>query len=198
MLAELRFRCARIQGTRRRLERQLRPPHTPSLLLPLFVLGVVGAVTTSNRDFAPTARAATVFGTEVVGDRVLVLVDDSGSMGGTDDAVQAQLTRLRTAGIELSNRATIPGFAVSVTDPYAMVPALVQGLAADRAIDTVYILSDFSAGDDGANDAGSIARVARLLREPRARIYWSSVRDVPAAAYYTIARESGGAVILMR
>ena len=198
MLADLRFRCAQIPGTRRRLERQLRPPRAPSFLLPLVVLGVAGAVTTSNRSFAPTARAATVFGTEVVGNRVLVLVDDSGSMGGTADAVQAQLTRLRAAGIDVSSRAAIPGFAVSVTDPYAMVPALAQRLAADRAIDTVYVISDFSAGDDAANDPGSIALVTRLARERRARIYWSSVRDAPAAAYYAIARESGGAVILMR
>jgi hypothetical protein len=198
MLGELRFRCERIPGTRRRLERQLRPPHKPSLLLPLLVLGVVGAVASSNRDLASTARAAMVFGTEVVGDRVLVLVDDSGSMSGTEDAVQAQLTRLRAAGIELSHRTTIPGFALSVTDSYAVAPALIQGMAADRAIDMVYVLSDFSAGDDQANDAASIALVARLLRERRARVYWASVRDVPAPVYYDVARESGGAVILTR
>jgi len=169
MLAQLRFRCARIQGTRRCLERQLRPPRTPSLLLPLVILLVIGVVTTSNHDFASSARAATVSGTDVIGNRVLVLVDDSSSMAGTEAAVQGQLSRLRAAGIEFSNRATVRGFAMSVTDRYAMVPALAQGLAAHPAIDTVYLVSDFSYGDDGVNDAESIALIARLLRERRGR-----------------------------
>ena len=59
--------------------------------------------------------------TEVRANRVIVLIDDSGSTAGTEPAVQFQLNRLAAAGIRIDRRTTIPGFAVSFSDRYNLL-----------------------------------------------------------------------------
>jgi hypothetical protein len=147
---------------------------------------------------AAPARTARVQATDVRADRVLVIVDNSGSMAGTADAVEAQLSQLRAAGISIANRVNVPGFAISFTDQYSLFPAIIERASADKSIDAVYVISDFSQGDDEGNEPAAVERLSRILRDRRMRVYWASVRENPGAIYYRLARTSGGDVIGMK
>lgn len=147
----------------------------------------------SSRLNATREHIAVVNNKEVKGKRVLVLVDNSGSMIGKDP--EPQIAKLAAAGISVTHRVNIPGFAISFTDGYSMLSVLLRVLEADPTVDTVYVISDFAAGDEEANDPVARQQLQRTLSNQQARIYWASVNLDPGAEYYEIARQSGGDVI---
>lgn len=179
---------------RDRLEKRSRARAGHIALTPIVAVVLVGAVLPVRQLDGPT-HVARVHATDIRADRVVVLVDGSGSMAGTDQNVQSQLDQLRAAGISIANRVNIPGFAISFTDAYSLLGILLERVAANPSADTVYVISDFSQGDHDANEPVAYERLRTVLRERRLRLYWATVRDAPLPIYYAIARQSGGDVI---
>jgi len=197
-MRELRFHVHGVMGRprhqgRHQWRRQSRFT-SPSLVSVVFVAAVAAGISRGVL-FTLPAHVASVYGTAVRGNHVLMLRDISGSMGGTDRTVDTQIGTLEAAGISLTDRADIPGFSISFTDTYSLLPALLAGINANPAVDTIYILSDFSAGDHHENEPEAVQHLARVLRERHIRLYSASVRDRPIAIYYDLARHSGGGVI---
>jgi len=171
--------------------------HGPTLLIlrPGFWLTMFAAigVFTAVRAYQTDISVAEVHGKEVRGARVLVLIDDSGSMKNTETEVSLQLGRLAQAGIAIDLRNKIPGYAISLTDGYSLLPKLKKGISSNPSVDVVYVISDFSGGDDAVNDSAGYLELLRLLGARR--IYWASVRAEPAPIYHHIARQTKGDVI---
>ena len=167
----------------------------------VFVAGVAlhvqqtGGPNSSSLTHAAASHVAHINGMQITSDRVVVLVDKSGSMAGTDQTVQSQLQQLSAAGISIANRVPISGFAIASADQYSLLETLLQGLAANPSADAVYVISDFSAGDEQANDTVAYERLRVALYDRGARLYWATVRDAPPPIYYALARDSGGNVI---
>ena len=210
LMSEIVFQLEGLTKEQRdRLNRRLRRRPVRNPVFTLAIAATVGIVAArsggSAGSFNPNPGAthvAIVRGQEVRADKVLVLVDISGSMRGvpplnrdTGAQVQYQLNRLQAAGISIENRATVPGFAISFTDIYSMLRAFDERVAASRSVDTVYVISDFSARDDEANTPEAYEHLVATLRDRRLRLYWATVRDDPSPRYYEIARQSGGDVI---
>lgn len=154
-----------------------------------------GGLTGGSLTHVAPSHVARVNATQITSDRVIVLVDNSGSMGGTDQTVQSQLQQLTAAGISIVNRVPVPGFAIASADQYSLLEILLQGLAANPSADAVYVISDFSLGDEAASEITAYERLRRALRDRGARLYWATVRDSPPPTYYALARDSGGDVI---
>jgi hypothetical protein len=93
------------------------------------------------------------------------------------------------------NRVPVPGFAIASADQYSLLDTLLQGLASNPSADAVYVISDFSVGDEAANDTAAYERLRMVLHDRGARLYWATVRDTPPPMYHALARESGGDVI---
>jgi len=174
-----------------------RLPRIRLVTVALFAVAVGVAIRTSYPNAGAT-HVALVHGILVRADRVLVMIDNSGSMNGTDNEVRFQAGRLLAAGVSISNEVNIPGFAISFTDGYSLLPILTRELERDRRIDTVYVISDFSAGDSNANDAASYTAFIGTLRSRGIRLYWATVRDDPIPEYYQLARMTGGEVIPLK
>jgi hypothetical protein len=102
---------------------------------------------------------------------------------------------LTNAGISIVNRVPVPGFAIASADQYSLLDTLLQGLASNPSADAVYVISDFSVGDEAANDTAAYERLRMALDDRGARLYWATVRDTPPPMYHALARESGGDVI---
>jgi Mg-chelatase subunit ChlD len=179
-----------------------RPPANP--LIAVAAVTILGAAVLRSGPRSANLGAgavggpmhvAVVHGKEVIGNNVLVLLDNSGSMGGTNAQVQAQLNRLRVSGMSIENLVTIPGFSISLADTYAFLGILGTRIAANPSVDTVYVISDFSAGDEQANTPAAYRQLTKMVRDRQLRIYWSTVRDRPPPTYYDIARQSGGDVV---
>ena len=175
-----------------------------SLASTIAVVVVVSAVlhvqqtsglTSGSLTHVAASHVANINATQVTSDRVVVLVDSSGSMAGTEQTVQSQLQQLSAAGISIVNRVPVPGFAIASADQYSLLDTLLQGLAANPSADAVYVISDFSVNDDAANDTAAYERLRMALDERGARLYWSTVRGAPPPMYYALARNSGGDVI---
>ena len=154
-----------------------------------------GGLTTGSLTHVAASHVARINATTITADRVVVLVDSSGSMAGTDQTVQSQLQQLSAAGISIVNRVPVPGFAIASADQYSLLETLLQGLAANPFPDAVYVISDFSVGDDTANETAALERLRMALHDRGARLYWSTVRDTPPPMYHALAQDSGGDVI---
>jgi hypothetical protein len=61
----------------------------------------------------------------------------------------------------------------------------------------VFIVTDFSAGDEESNDEDGYRRFRAVLTGRRLRAYWLSVRDPPPPIYTEIAGASGGSIVRM-
>ena len=139
--------------------------------------------------------AASIKGTSVSAYRVLVLVDNSTSMPNFNTAVQPQLDRMRAAGISIENQRTVPGWSWGSTTGYGFLSALESEMAAGSTVDSVYVVSDFTAGDNSENDAAGERRLRQILGGRSLKLYFSSVRDAVPLAYRQIAESSGGGVV---
>jgi hypothetical protein len=172
-----------------------------STIAVVVVVGVVlhlqqtGGLTSESLTHVAASHVARINATQVTSDRVVVLVDSSGSMTGTEQTVQSQLQQLTNAGISIVNRVPVPGFAIASADPYSLLDTLLQGLASNPSADAVYVISDFSVGDEAANDTAAYERLRMALHDRGARLYWATVRDTPPPMYHALARESRGDVI---
>jgi hypothetical protein len=173
----------------------------PSTIAVVVVVGVVlhvqqtGGLTSESLTHVAASHVARINATQVTSDRVVVLVDSSGSMTGSEQTVQSQLQQLTNAGISIVNRVPVPGFAIASADQYSLLDTLLQGLASNPSADAVYVISDFSVGDEAANDTAAYERLRMALDDRGARLYWATVRDTPPPMYHALARESGGDVI---
>jgi hypothetical protein len=190
---------------RDRLEKQSKRNGGGMSLAPTIAVAVVvsavlhvqqtGGLTTGSLTHVAASHVASINATQITSDRVVVLVDNSGSMAGTEQTVQSQLQQLSAAGISIVNRVPVAGFAIASADDYSLLDTLLQGLAANPSADAVYVFSDFSVGDDAANDTAAYERLRMALHDRGARLYWSTVRDAPPPMYFALARDSGGDVI---
>ena len=190
---------------RDRLEKQSRRTsgnvHFASTIAVVVVVGVVlhmqqtGGLTSGSLTHVVPSHVTRINATQITSDRVVVLVDSSGSMTGTEQTVQSQLQQLTNAGISIVNRVPVAGFAIASADQYSLLDTLLQGLASNPSADAVYVISDFSVGDEAANDTAAYERLRMALDDRGARLYWATVRDTPPPMYHALARESGGDVI---
>lgn len=138
---------------------------------------------------------ASIRGASVSAYRVLVLVDDSTSMPDFNAAVRPQLDRFRAAGIPIDYQANVPGWSWGSNSGYGFLRELERAIAAGTTVDTVYVVSDFTAGDNTDNDAAGERRLRQLLGSRGLRVYFSSVRDPVPLAYRQIAESTGGGVV---
>ncbi len=157
---------------------------------PLFVAGVAVLAYVFLAQTAPR-----VHGVAVIGSRILLVLDNSGSMGSESTEVNRQIATLRNS---LSpNVATVNGFGTISTGSDNLRTALEQRLSQSRAFDAIYVLSDFYPIDKpiDCDDAAGLARVRQLVRGSGVRVYLSTVRMMPSPALLAIARDSGGGLI---
>lgn len=134
---------------------------------------------------------------DVVGRRVLVLLDTSGSMSNTTERRDQQLAALKAHNISVTEPFSTNGFAISASDAqYSLLQPLQQAVAASPLADTVYVISDFKFGDESANDAAGYQQLRDLIREHHLTLYFCTVdQSPPLPEYYDIAAASGGGVI---
>ena len=116
-------------------------------------------------------------------------------MPAANTSVNPQLSRMRAAGITVNNRVDVPGWSWGANYQWSFLNGLEDGVAKSPMVDTVYIITDFSAGDNEGNNAEGLSRFLRVLARRHLRLYWSSVRDPVPADYQRIARWSGGGVV---
>lgn len=129
--------------------------------------------------------------------RVVVLLDESGSMANTTKRKDLQLAALKANNISVTEPYTTNGYAISAANPYySLLQPLQRAVAENPNADTVYVISDFKGGDQSDNDAAGYQQLKDLLRERRLTLYLCTVdQPPPLPEYYTIAGASGGAVI---
>jgi hypothetical protein len=134
---------------------------------------------------------------DVVGRRVLVLLDTSGSMGNTTERKDQQLAALKAHNISVTEPFSTGGYAISSANAsYSLLQPLRQAVAANPLADTIYIISDFKGGRESDNDAAGYQQFRDLIRARHLTLYFCTVDQVPPLPeYYDIASGSGGAVI---
>jgi len=134
---------------------------------------------------------------DIHGRRVLVLLDESASMDNTGDATKRQLDALAAHNISVTAPVGTPGYAIRSADgTLSMLQPLQAALADNPNVDTVYFISDFKGGDEGANDAAGYAQLRRLLATRGLTLLFCTVdQRPPISQYYQITRDSGGGVI---
>lgn len=191
----------------RRWQRRSRPPGPLSsvwgngagwLLVSLAALYVYHAYLDYHSRFGKPTTI--INGKAFTATDVVLLIDASGSMRGTETILGRQTDQLQQAHVSVSNRSNTDGFGFSVNGPANnALHVLEQVLQAHPAADAIYLFSDFDptneryAPDD--DDAAGYQRLRDLLREGQRRLYLGTVRLRPREALIRIARESGGDVI---
>jgi hypothetical protein len=143
--------------------------------------------------------ATLIEGTYFKARKVIIMVDRSGSMGGTESRLAAQLELLRGAGIVAENLYRTRGFGLSpLGNPDNLLYPLKDALRQTPDADAIYVFSDFSHDAewvvDGSDEAG-YQQLREMLTEHRMRLYLGTVSDDPSSEFAAIASNSGGAVI---
>jgi hypothetical protein len=191
-MGRLEFRGQLTQDHLRRWRKLNRPSRYPRAVMAIVLLLALVYLLR----WVPTAQ---IEGREFKGRSVIVMVDRSGSMGGTESILAAQLDQLKAAGISVDNPYVTRGFGLSPSGAednllYPLRKALEQNLDAD----TIYVFSDFSNDPewsvDGSDEAG-YQELREKLSERRMRLYLGTVNYEPSNDFASIARESGGDVI---
>lgn len=177
----------------RRWRRRTRPTAISATVLLWTTAVAVGIY--SVRASTPTALVQVLTPTTK---NVLVMVDASGSMKGTEEILKKQLAQVEALGV-LVERHTTRGFGVSMTGDRRtpLLERLEATLQANPNVDAIYVVSDFSKKTprwDESNEAG-YQRLRQILQERRLRMYLGTVRDDPPRELAEIARQSGGDVI---
>jgi hypothetical protein len=131
----------------------------------------------------------------VAASNVIILPDDSGSMGDKQEQLQALVSQLKPNEVNPENRTDGGGF--SSTGPANnSLHKLETALRANPNADAVFVFSDFEFGDypaDVHDDAG-FERLRQLLGGRR-RLYLGTVKNPPPEKLIEIARGSGGGLI---
>jgi hypothetical protein len=170
-----------------------------------FLIGLTGLyVYHSYLDYHSGFGRRTTFvdGRAVTATNIILLIDNSGSMRGTEQRIRDLRERLRRSGISIGSEKRPDGFGFGVATPGARENALSyleEALRENPAADAIYVFSDFdptfeSYPPDESNPAG-YARLREILRQGHRRLYLGTVRNLPSEQLIRIARESGGDVI---
>jgi hypothetical protein len=129
---------------------------------------------------------------------IILIVDKSGSMVGTEERIKQLRERLQRAGISVRAKELSEGFGFGVATQGAADNALnhlEQALRLNPSADAVYLFSDFETHENDLTDDAGYARLRELFRQGRRRLYLGTVRDAPSPQLIQIARESRGDVI---
>ena len=152
-----------------------------------------------SRFARPTAF---INGKALTATHVVLVIDGSGSMSGTQDRIRQLRDRLQSAGISVGAESRSDGFGFGVATPRARDNALYhleEALRQDPAADGIYLFSDFDPTTEvyepDLSDAAGYARLRELLQQKHRRLYLGTVRMQPGEELIRIAKESGGDVI---
>jgi hypothetical protein len=194
----------------RRWQKQSRPIHALSGLLSggvgWLLVGVASLyvyhsyLNYHSRFGKPTAS---IDGRAFTASNVIVLVDTSDSMKGTDTILNRHLDQLRNTRVSVGNPSDVKGFGFSTTGPPDnALHVLEQALQKNSAADAIYLFSDFYPPNDAPDayppnkdDGAGYERLRKLLQEGHRRLYLGTVRNLPDRQLVRIARESGGNLI---
>lgn len=149
-------------------------------------------------------RTGRVAGQEFRARKVLLLVDESGSMNKWQAPLAAHLAQLDTAGIEISHRVPMMGGGVGATGANKrelgrnLLFSLESGLKDGPQVDAIYVFSDFEPSSQVEwtdSDAGGYRRLHELVKNAGLRLYVGSVGEPPSGQLTRIATDSRGGVI---
>lgn len=170
-----------------------------------FLIGLASLyVYHSYLDYHSRFARPTAFinGKALTATNVVLVIDGSGSMRGTEEKIRQLRERLQSAGISVGAEKRADGFGFGVATPRARDNSLYyleEALRQDPAADAVYLFSDFDPTneiyDPDLSDAAGYARLRELLRQRHRRLYLGTVRMPPGEQLIRIAKESGGDVI---
>ena len=153
---ELRFRIVGISNQQVRNWRrpvQPNPPHSPMRLRVARVWRSANQVTRILIVVTTVAACHYVLFAQpsvhdVVGRRVLVLLDTSGSMENTTERTSHQLEALKARNVSVREPYSSNGYAISSANGmHSLLQPLQQAVAANPLADTIYLISDFKGGD---------------------------------------------------
>jgi hypothetical protein len=208
-MRRLEFEATSTEEEVRRWQKQSRLDHPFSGALSAsfgwFLIGLAGLyVYHSYLDYHSKFGRPTTFvdGRALTATNVVLLIDNSGSMRGTEQRIQDLRERLQRAGISIGSEKRSDGFGFGVATrgaPENALHYLEEALRENPAADAIYVFSDFdptseSYPPDESNAAG-YARLREILRQRHRRLYLGTVRMLPTEPLIRIARESGGDVI---
>lgn len=159
---------------------------------PAIAIGVAIAVLAA--DGGIVVPATRVNGVPVAGNHILVVQDNSGSVGDPNPELERQKVLL---GTSVSGLVKVVGFGVSSAGAANLLHVLEDAIPAQGAVDTVYVFSDFApfTPEYDCNDFAGLERVQRLIRQHHVRLYLSTVNMMPSQGLIAVARESGGDVL---
>ncbi|HKR61079.1 MAG TPA: hypothetical protein VJS64_15270 [Pyrinomonadaceae bacterium] len=129
---------------------------------------------------------------------VIVLPDQSGSMSDKQARLQALIDRLKQRNIDTDNQFATDGGGFSSQGPdNNSLHRLETALQAHPGADAIFVFSDFSSSDYGADvhDDAGLNRLRQLVTEQPRRLYLGTVAELPPERLVAIARQSGGGLI---
>jgi hypothetical protein len=199
--AEFRIRGLDEQSIRR--PRQRAPQTWTSIVVP--VVAAVWLAGSSPGTVAPDvpvevgAADSSEPGSVVLGSRVLIVADNSGSMRNDTRRIRVrdeQVASLSRAHNVVGDLVWTDGWAISSRKPrFSFLQPLEDAVAREQAVEAVYFISDFDVSDDVDNDMEGLQRLRGLLGDRHIRLYLSTVNQPVPAPYAQLAGESGGLVI---
>jgi len=143
---------------------------------------------------------ALIDGCPLTARNIILILDNSRSMEGTEGTVKQLRDQLQATGISIGAEEKSQGFGFSTTGPDDnALHTLEQALRNNPSADAIYLFSDFDPTStpylpDAENTPG-YSRLQELLRQGRRRLYLGTVRMPPPSELVRIARESGGDLI---
>ena len=153
----------------------------PGIVIP--VLAVFWVAPTLEFEPPPSVE---IGGQRVDGERVLLIQDDSGSMGSYQAVVDRRIAALRAAGA-YSDVACKLGNLEFID----FVPcAIAQARKPD--VDGLYVFADFKWAQ---YDVAGVNELRRALESTNIRLYLDTMGDEPQTELADLARDTGGAII---
>jgi hypothetical protein len=129
---------------------------------------------------------------------IVLIVDKSNSMAGTEGTIQQLRERLERAGISIRAEEKSEGFGFGVASQGAADNALHHleaVLQQNPSADAIYLFSDFDPHSNDSTDEAGYRRLRELLQQGHRRLYLGTVRMEPDPALLAIAKQSGGDLI---
>src|SRR5262249_297040 len=140
---------------------------------------------------------ALIDGCPLTARNIILILDNSRSMEGTEGTVKQLRDQMQATGISIGAEEKSQGFGFSTTGPDDnALHTLEQALRNNPSGEGIYLFSDFDPTStpylpDAENTPG-YSRLQELLRQGRRRLYLGTVRMPPPSELVRIARESGG------